>query len=167
MYTKQIPYKDFKNNPRTEPVHFNLTEREVFKLLVEFKIIFEWHESIKGPERALESEEVVEFYSAFEDVLLAAWGVPSDDGRHFRKGGRYDFEESALFNAAMVHFVEDPREANKLIEGIMPKGLEEMVKKADENTLKAISETKDEDVRAELERLRAQVNRQESASTSS
>lgn len=163
MYTKTIPYKDFKDNARNETVHFNLTEREVFKLLVEFKTVFEWHESIKGPERTLESEEVVEFYSAFEDILLAAWGVPSDDGKHFRKGGRYDFEESALFNACMVFFVEDPRETNKMLEDLMPSGLEEMIKKADENTLRAISETKDEDVRAELERLRAQVNRQESA----
>lgn len=162
MYTKIVPFKDFKGNPRNMEVNFNLTETEVFKLLVPFKVVLDWRDSMQGPERTLETEEVVGFYTAFEDILLAAWGVPSEDGLYFRKSGRYEFEESALFNATMVMFISDPSETTKLVEGIMPEGMEELIKTADANLAKAAAEeTTDESMRIELERLRAQVAQQE------
>jgi len=159
LYTKQIPFKDFKGNPRNHTVHFNLTEREVFKLLKEFKQVFDWRESIQSTDiRELDTAEVIEFYNAFEEILLSAWGVPSEDGLHFRKSGRYEFEESALFNACMVLFVTEPEETGRLIDGIMPKGMEEMVKKADAN-LDALgkSEASESELRREIERLRSQL----------
>lgn len=164
MYTKSVPFRDFNDKPRTQTVHFNLTEREVFKLLAEFKAVFDWQESLKGDERELSTAEVIEFYNNFEEILLSAWGEPSEDGLHFRKSGRYDFEESALFAACMVEFVSDPRETSKLIDGLMPKNLQDIVKKADENlALMAKDANNDEDVRAELARLRARVQEQDSA----
>lgn len=154
MYTKQIPFKDFKDKPRNETVHFNLTEREVFKLLGEFKAVFEWHDSLRnGPNRELETEEVVAFYNSFEEILLSAYGVPSEDGLYFRKDNRYEFEQSAAFNACMVEFVSNPAETGKLLEQIMPKGMEEMVRKADAS----IAASGDEDLKAEIARLRAQL----------
>lgn len=162
MYTKQVPFKDFNGKPRNETVHFNLTEREVFKLLGEFKAVFDWHDSLKGPQRELHTDEVVAFYNAFEEILLSAYGVPSEDGLHFRKGGRYDFEESAVFNACMVEFVSNPIETGKLLEQIMPKGMEEMVRKADAS----IAGSSDEELKAEVARLRAQLEAGEGKSAS-
>lgn len=160
MYSKKVAYKDFRDNPRNEVVHFNLTEREVFKLMVEFKAIFEWQETIKDrAEEETPTEEVVEFYNNFEEILLAAYGVPSADGRYFDKSDRYKFEESALFNAAMLEFVQDPSETSKLIDGLMPKGLQEVVKNADDNLAQMASSKDTDDVlRKEIERLRAKLN---------
>lgn len=159
MYTKKVPFKDFNGTPRNQEVHFNLTEREFFKLLGEFQTVFEWRDSLKkGPERELATEEVVGFYNAFEEILLSAWGVPSEDGLYFRKTGRYDFEESALFSACMVEFVTNPEETGRLIEGIMPKGLDGIVEKADQNLIEMGKNSKDEDLKAEIERLRAQLD---------
>lgn len=158
-YTKQVPFKDFKNNPRNQTVHFNLTEREVFKLLREFKLVFNWRDQIQSTDiQELDTGEVIEYYTAFEDILLAAWGIPSDDGQHFRKGGRYEFEESALFNACMVMFVTEPEETGKLIDGIMPKGMEDMVKKAGEN-LEALGKAEDspDELKRQIAELRAKV----------
>ncbi len=157
MYTKKIPFKDFNDNPHNSVVHFNLTEREVLKNLVSLKTIIEWKDSMGGPDRELTTEEVVEFYNAFEDILLEAWGEPSADGLHFRKGGKYEFEESALFNACMVEFVTNPQETGSLLDGIMPKGMEDMVRKADANMIKAADDTDNEEIKAELARLRAQL----------
>lgn len=158
MYSKQIPFKDFKGNPRNQTVHFNLTEREVFKLLVQFKTVFEWRDSIAGDDvRTLDTAEVVEFYNAFEEILLSAYGVPSDDGLHFRKSGRYDFEESALFAACMILYVTEPEQTNELIEGIMPKDMEAIVRKADSKLLEAAEKSGDEAMKAEIARLRAQI----------
>ena len=161
MYTKQIPFKDFFDKPHNEPVYFNLTEREVLKLLGEFQTVFKWRESLQGPKRELSTEEVVEFYTAFEEILLSAYGKPSDDGLHFRKAGRYEFEESALFNACMIMFVTEPAETGKLIDGIMPKDMEELARKADANLAKAAAESGDEDLKKEIEQLRAQLKQQE------
>lgn len=157
MYTKSIPFKDFKDKPRNSTVHFNLTEREVFKLLSEFKTIFAWKDSLKGEERELETEEVLAFYNAFEEVLLAAYGVPSEDGLHFRKAGRFEFEESAVFNACMVEFVSNPQETGKLLEEIMPKGMEELVRKAEANMADVAKNTDDKDLQREIELLRSRL----------
>jgi hypothetical protein len=96
VYTKTVPFKDFKGKPRNEVVHFNLSEREVFKLLPELQAVFHWMDSNKEADpRELGVDEVRDFYNEFEAILLEAWGIPSEDGQHFRKSERYDFEESA------------------------------------------------------------------------
>lgn len=162
MYTRQVPFKDYKKNPRTMEVHFNLDEREVIKLLNEFKIVMDWYESMQGPRRELATEDVVLFYTAFEEILLSAWGVPSDDGLHFRKGGRYEFEESALFNAAMMEFLTNPKETEKFVTEVADmERLQELIKKMDTSLEKAADDAKgtenEEALRKELEQLRAKV----------
>ena len=159
MYTKKVPYTNFKGEPGNKEVQFNLEPREVFKLLKEFQSIFSWQESIKGRTvRELDTEEVVEFYNNFEAVLLAAYGVMSEDGEQFSKAGRYDFEESAVFSACMTEFVSDPPETVKLVDGLMPKNLQELVKKADANAAALQNDpATSEDAQAELVRLRAQL----------
>jgi hypothetical protein len=161
VYTKTIPYKDYKGNPRNEEINLNLDEREVFKLLDKFQIIMNWRESIKGPERDLSTEEVITFYTAFEEILLESWGVPSEDGRLFDKTDRYQFESSKLFNATMVHLVSNPTEVDKVLEKIMPEGMQELVAKADENTKQLLAKSDvDEDLRVQLQRLQKQIEEQ-------
>lgn len=160
MYTKIIPHKDFNDKPRNTKVQFNLTEHEVFKLMVEFQVLLGWRDKLanRDPDETTPTEEVIEYYNNLETILLSAWGELSEDGQYFRKSGRYDFEESAAFAACMRMFVEDPSEANKLIDGLMPKGLQEMVEKADSNlALMAKDPNGDKDLQAEIAKLRAQV----------
>ena len=159
MYTKMIPYKDGKGNPRNQEVQFDLGEGDVMKLIKEFQMIFKWQEEARGEKRDLSAEEVSEFYTNFEVILLAAWGEMSDDGLYFRRSGRYDFEESFLFRATMLEFLTNPIEVGKLIDGIMPTGLEEVVKKADANLALAQSDPNTSpQVQDELARLRATVS---------
>lgn len=159
MYTKQIPFKDFKGKPRNQTVHFNLTETEVFKLLAELQRVFKWIDSQKeGEQRELSTDEVVEFYTSYENIMLEAFGEPSEDGLHFRKGGRYDFQESALFNAAMLMFITNPEETVKLLEGILPDGMEELAKKADERLVEAGKNATTDEAQAEIARLRAELS---------
>jgi hypothetical protein len=160
LYTKQIPFADFNGQSRKMTVYFNLTTIQAMKLFREFKIIIDWRNSIQGPERNLDPEEVMAFYSAFEEILLSAWGEPSEDGLHFRKGGRYDFEESALFNATMMMFLTDPKEAMTFVEECFPKDMEQLAKQADENTAKMLASSTDEELKAELVRLRRQLKQE-------
>ena len=158
MYTLKVPFKDYRGLKRTQEVSFNLDAREVFKMLPQLKSVFEWLESNETTEpRNLTTEEVTEFYNDFEEILLAAWGEMSEDGLYFKKAGKYEFEESALFNACMVMFVTEPEKTGKLINGIMPPELFEMVQKADSSDISAVAEANASSQALEIEKLRAQL----------
>lgn len=156
MYTQEVPYTDYKGTARKSSVSFNLDAREVFKLLPQLQAVFKWLESVEGEEkRELTTQEVSEFYTDLEDLLLNAWGEMSEDGQYFRKGGKYEFEESAIFNGAMVHFVFKPEEAIKLLNGMMPPEMIEMAKNADPAMLEAAANSRTAELEAEIARLKA------------
>lgn len=157
-----IPFKGFDGKPHNQKLELNLEVREVVKLLVEFNTVFKWLDVNTGPdkeERELTTEEVVDFYNNLETILLAAWGKMSDDGLYFHKAERYLFEESKLFAATMEMFVSEPSEATKMVDGLMPKGMEELVRKSEGNleNLKNDPGTS-EQLRAEIIRLQAQLD---------
>lgn len=161
MYTKMIPHKNFRGKVRNQEVNFNLTEHEVLKLMVEFKAIFDWQERLEArePDAETPTEEVMEFYTNFEEILLAAWGELDESGDHFKKGGVYEFRESSLFHAAMKLFLEDQAEANRLLNELMPEGLKDIVKAADDN-LAALAKEHGENsplVNAEVARLQREL----------
>jgi len=167
-----IPHKNFRGKVRNQEVNFNLTEHEVLKLLVEFKAIFDWQEQVEArdPDAETPTEEVLEFYNNFEEILLAAWGELDESGDHFHKGGRYEFRESSVFHAAMKMFLEDLNEVNELINGLMPEGLKDLVKAADGRLaeLAAKSEDgKDPVLQSEVEQLRAQLEAERARNSSS
>lgn len=161
MYTVEIEYEDYKKRVRKTSVSFNLDSREVFKMLPELKTTFEWLESNKAEEpRDLSVEEVSNFYTNFENILLEAWGEMSEDGLSFRKGGKYEFEETALFNACMWRFVTKPQDTVKLLEGILPAEMFQMVQNADESQIaaaRAAAKDSDKVKDEEIARLRAQL----------
>lgn len=158
MYKLTVPFVDYKKRPRNVEVSFNLDAREVFKLLPQLKYVFEWLESHRDAEpRTLTAEEVSAFYTEFENILLEAYGEMTEDGLYFRKGNKYEFEESALFNACMIMFVTKPEETRKLLEGILPADLFDMVKNADANQVADASAAQLAERDAEIQRLKAQI----------
>lgn len=172
MYTKVIPHKNFRGKVRNQEVNFNLTEHEVLKLLVEFKAIFDWQEQVEArdPDAETPTEEVLEFYNNFEEILLAAWGELDESGDHFHKGGRYEFRESSVFHAAMKMFLEDLNEVNELINGLMPEGLKDLVKAADGRLAELANKSedgKDPVLQSEVEQLRAQLEAERARNSSS
>lgn len=159
MYSKTVEFKDLNQRPRKVRCHFNLMETEVFKLLVEFRTIMDWRKSMEEEqeERVLDAVEVVTFYTAFEEILLAAYGTPAEDGMSFTKGSRYEFAETLAFNACMMSFVTDPTETGRLLDALLPSGLKDMVEQQDANLAAAAEAAKTVDQRQEIERLRAQL----------
>lgn len=160
MYTVKVPYKNYKKQPQNKEVTFNLEVHEIAGLFVEFKAVSDWLESNKSGEvRILDPQEVVTFYGAIKTIMLEAWGQLSEDGEHFRKSGRYDFEESKLFAACMDLFITDPSEAVKLFDGLLPENMVAMVEKTSSN-LDAI-----ENPSNEVEQLKREVARLRSGET--
>lgn len=159
MYTLSVPYTNYKGTSSRKSVTFNLDGHEVFRMLPELKKVFDWMESNKTQElRELDVYEVREFYTDFEAIILEAYGEMSEDGEHFRKEGKYDFESSALFNACMIMFVTKPEETVKLLEGMMPMELFKAVQNADAGQLAQATEAKVTVQEAEIARLRAELD---------
>lgn len=159
MYNLSVSYTDYAGKAKRKNLTFNLDIREVFKMLPELKALFDWLEANKeaAEERTLDVEEVRGFYNNLEAVMLEGYGEMSEDGEHFKKAGRYEFEESAAFNATMYMFVDKPKDAVSLLEGMLPKEMFDMVKNATDEQLASAANLKGEDQKAEVERLRAQI----------
>ena len=84
----------------------------------------------------------------------------------FDKTDRYSFQQSALFNATMLMFVTDPAKATEMIDGLMPKDMQELVKKADDSLAElAKAQGADSDVHRQLAQLRAQLAAAQSSAT--
>lgn len=166
MYTVNVQYTDYAGHAKRKSVAFNLDSREVFKLLVELTSLFEWLKANKesAEKRELSVEEVRDFYNNLEGVMLEAWGEMSEDGEHFRKSERYLFEESKAFDACMWMFVDKPEEAVRLLEGMLPKELYDMVEKATPDQIADATSAKAIADQEEIQRLRAQVSEMQRSS---
>lgn len=159
MYRIDIPYTDYNGKAKRKNLTFNLDVREVFSKLVQLRAVFDWLKDNKEAveERSLSTEEVVEFYNNLEAVILEAYGEMTADGERFVKTGRYEFEDSAAFNATMWMFVDRPNEAVKLLEGLLPKEMFEMVKNATPEQLAAAGVANAEANQTEIARLQAEL----------
>jgi hypothetical protein len=145
MFTTTVPHKNHKGKPRNPEVSFDLSVHEFLKLLVEFKKIFEWQEAVskRDGQEETPTEEVVDFYTNFEEIVLAAWGEMDAEGDHFRKGGVFDYRESSTHHAAMLMFLKDQEKLNKMLESLMPDGLEDLIKSTEENLAALAQKAKD------------------------
>jgi hypothetical protein len=162
LYTARVPFKDFNKNPRTETIQLNLTETQFLKLLLQFQVLDSFTRKLVALEESggptmLQGVETVEFWTALEEVILEAYGVMSDDGMYFDKSGRYQYESSALHNAVMLMFIKDVAEARKMLDELTPDDLADLVKEQDANLVKAIADAENDDIKAELLSLRAQL----------
>lgn len=158
MFKLNVPFTDLNGKPQNHTVHFRLDERGVFKNLVELQFLMSWRERMGGPIRDIPTEDVVEFYNNLETIILAAYGVPSKDGLSFDRSESYKFEDTLVFNEVMKMFLSDPKMAQKMVEAIIPKSLNEWAQTADAN-IAAAAASKDisTDDQSELERLRSQL----------
>lgn len=165
MYTVKVPHKNYRGRPRNPEVSFDLSVHEFLKLLVEFKAVFDWQDEVskRDPNMETPTEEVVEFYTNFEEIILAAWGEMDEDGDHFRKGGVYDYRESSTHQEAMLLFLKDQKALNEMLQALLPKGLEDLMKATEENLAALAQQAKESgdklppQLESEVERIRREL----------
>ena len=165
MYTTKVPHKNYRGLTRNPEVTFDLSTHEFLKLLVEFKAIFDWQDRVskRDPNEETPTEEVIDFYTTFETIILAAWGELDESGDHFRKGGVYDYRESSTHQEAMLMFLKDQEALNKMLEALMPKGLEDLMKATEDNLAKLAAQAKEGGdkmpvgLESEIERIRREL----------
>ena len=124
MLKKTVTYTDFNGIEQTEDLYFNLNNIELMK--IKDKIPY-WEDNLKF--ETITQQDVDKLIDAFEILILASYGVKSEDGKRFIKNDkiRSDFEQSAVFDAVINEFLEDPSVFTSFMTGILPKKIADKI----------------------------------------
>jgi hypothetical protein len=126
MIKKTVKYEDFNGVERTEDLWFNLTKTELNN--INFKHHGTYGEQLKG---VVDSKDIRVIKELFDEIIIKAYGIKSEDGRNFRKSPAIvdDFVTSAAYDALMTELLSDESAAAALFVGALPKDMQEEVKK--------------------------------------
>lgn len=128
MIKKTVTYTDFDGNERTEDFYFHLTEQE----------LTEWELSVDGGlsgvlQRIIKSQDNKKIIEIFKDLLIRSYGEKTPDGRGFVKNEEIinNFKYTQAFSDLYMELATDDKAASDFVNGIMPAGLMEKAKSAD------------------------------------
>ena len=126
MYKKTIKYTDYNGINREEDCYFNLNESELVDLNLEFGGNLQTF-----VERVSKAKDQKEIIRLFKELIIASYGIKSDDGRRFMKGEDITkaFKETNAYNELFMLLATNEKEAANFINGIVPQNLEEKAKK--------------------------------------
>lgn len=128
MIKETITYKDFNGQDRTEDFYFHLGKNELMKL--EVSEVQGWSEMMK---RIIEEQDMKKILHQFEMIIRLVYGIRSDDGKRFIKSEDLadEFISSAAYDELFMRFATDPAWGARFMTGLVPKGLEEDLKAAE------------------------------------
>lgn len=115
MLHKKVTYTNYNGEAVNEDVYFNLTSVELVRLEAKYG------QSI--PDKIKEVTEANDYrgiIALFEDLLLTAYGVKSEDGRRFikNKEATKEFEDSIAYAEIFEQVILNPEAAKELGEEI-------------------------------------------------
>lgn len=124
MYKKDITYEDFDGNTVTEPFYFNLSKTELLQL--EAQTPGGLGASLQ---RIAETKDFNKIVSEFQRIVLAAYGVRSEDGKRFIKNDqvREEFTQTPVWDALFFELATVADAAVKFVTGVFPKDLREVL----------------------------------------
>lgn len=124
MYKKLFPYEDFDGHPQQEVLYFNISKTELAENLHLEARFQSLQDKIKNP-GTMGLAEVQEMLDLVKTIMKLAYGVRSEDGKHFRKSEELwnDFKDSAVYDKFLFSLFENPEEANDFLLGVLPQDL--------------------------------------------
>jgi hypothetical protein len=126
MLVKRINYTDYNGNQRSEDFYFNLNKGEIFNLQFGTEGGLD-----KAIQKIIQTEDTPKIVKIFQDIILNAYGVKSDDGRRFIKSEELstEFKQTEAYSELLMELVSDEKKAADFINALMPKDLAEEAKK--------------------------------------
>lgn len=127
MIKKTITYTDFNDKKQTEDFYFNLTKSELTEMQVSvgegMNVLIE---------KITKAQDMKEIFSLFKKIVIASYGIKSEDGKHFRKSVEIsdDFISSPAFDEFFMSIANDADVAAEFVKGIMPQDLAGKVEEA-------------------------------------
>lgn len=126
MIKKSITYTDYNDNEVTEDFYFNFTKMELMEKELELGGLENILEELQ------ETEDVQKAYQLFKQLILAAYGKKSEDGKRFIKSPELtaEFEQSPACSELIVEFIQNPQIGAQFMEGTLPAKLIQEAKAA-------------------------------------
>lgn len=115
MLHKKVTYTNYNGEVVNEDVYFNLTSMELVKMEAKYEMSIS--DKIK---EVTESNDYRGIIALFEDLLLTAYGIKSEDGRRFVKDkeATKEFEDSIAYAEIFEQIILNPDAAKELGEEI-------------------------------------------------
>ena len=115
MLHKKVTYTNYNGEVVNEDVYFNLTSMELVKMEAKYEISIP--DKIK---EVVETNDYKGIIALFEDLLLTAYGVKSEDGRRFIKDEQAtkEFGDSIAYAEIFEQIILNPEAAKELGEEI-------------------------------------------------
>ena len=126
MLKKTITYEDYFGTKRTEDFYFNLSRTE----LSDMQMSVDGGLNVKL-EQMINASDNREIYYKFVEIVLAAYGEVSPDGRYFlkedEKGNKLSdkFRRSPAYDALMDEICQSQATVAEFCNGIIPKAAKE------------------------------------------
>lgn len=123
MYKRTITYKDFNDVERTEDFYFNLTQAEALTI----QLSAEGNNFQEQINRIAAEQNGKKIIEAFKQIICAAYGEKSVDGRSFHKTEEIleRFTSTEAYSQLFVELALDAEKASVFVNGIAPQGLSE------------------------------------------
>lgn len=121
MIKKTIEYTDYFGQKQREDFYFNLNKIE----LAEMEISEKGGMSAKL-ERLVKSQDNKEIVQTFKEIILASYGVRSEDGKRFVKSqqAKDEFTSTAAFVELFMELATNEQAAIEFVNGLIPEGLD-------------------------------------------
>ena len=117
MLKETIKYTDFNGVDREEDFYFNLTKAELMEM--ELGTTGGLTELIQ---KAVQTKDAPVIIKVFKDLILAAYGEKSADGKRFIKNDeiRESFAQTEAYSVLFMKLASDDKAAAKFVNGIVP-----------------------------------------------
>lgn len=133
MLKKTLTYTDYNGNERTEDCYFNLTLTELVDLG-----FADGDSATNKIQEIMDKSDSKAMINLYKKIILAAYGVKSEDGREFIKNKELTekFERSELYNLLFMELCFNEGASAEFINGVLPSNIKSMMEK---NQINAIS----------------------------
>jgi hypothetical protein len=124
VYKKQIRSKDLDGNPIVEDYYFNLNKAELVKMQVSEAGGLEVYMA-----RIAKEQDAKKMIQLFQDVILLAYGVRSEDNVRFIKNDelREEFMQTDAYSELFWELSNDAGAAAKFFVNVIPKELAQKI----------------------------------------
>lgn len=120
MLKRTITYTDYDGNERTEEFMFNLNKAELTSMELS-------HEGGMKQRlgKMIAKQDAPEIMRTFRDLIRAAYGEKSPDGRRFIKSEQLstEFEQTEAYNTLFMELCTDAKKASEFVAAILPEDL--------------------------------------------
>lgn len=118
MLKKTFTYKDFDGNERTEDFYFDLSQAELMEM--ELGMTGGMVQKLNKIIAAQDGDKIIK---TFKEIILAAYGEKSADGRRFEKSDEISkaFSHTVPYSMLFMELATNDDMASAFVEGIVPK----------------------------------------------